>query len=188
MVQRAVWPPDDKHTISSLLIFLIYWLYFPWFSSTAMTVLFMVNEDINFQLCCNIGTTLWAINIRISFLLPCLIDVIHARLRSYICHPGLSCTLHHIQYNDHYWMLLMWCIILAYSCLFFFFFFTAETWSGRSGSINMHFPAFLCAVYGLSVNSTTHKYLEHCGAVQPQRATCCTLIGAFYGSIATIAW
>lgn len=58
-----------------------------------------------------------------------------------------------------------------------FFSLSAETRGGQSGSISMHFPAFLCAVCGLSVNSAPHKYLEHCGAVQPQRATHCTLIG-----------
>lgn len=49
------------------------------------------------------------------------------------------------------------------------------------------FPASLCAICGWSVNGAPHKYLEHCGAVQLQRATCCTLIGFFHGSIATIA-
>lgn len=40
-------------------------------------------------------------------------------------------------------------------------------------------PSLLCAFYSLSVNRAPCicKYLEHRGAVQPQRAIHCTLIG-----------
>lgn len=61
--------------------------------------------------------------------------------------------------------------------MYFFPFSPAVTQGGQNGSINAHFFLSCVHIHGLSVNSAPHKYLEHCGAVQPQWATHCTLIG-----------
>lgn len=57
----------------------------------------------------------------------------------------------------------------------------------KSGSVLMHVSAVLCVVRFESI--APHTCLDRHGAVQPQPATLCALIGGlFCCSVATIAW
>lgn len=110
----------------------------------------------------------------------CLDEFIHG---NFISHLPSCFTLYATQTNNHYWIWLMWCIILIYLCLSHS---RNQRWT--SGSLNMPFPAFVCAVW--------FKHKQHFsqvfGTLRCSSASAINMLhfdwGSFYGSIATIAW